>query len=136
VAYTAVSMTLLRPTPGIQLYKLCSKSQSDSGVDTPLCQHDTAVPGELEFERLWLPLKEISIKKNTKANCTTLWLEQSHNKCRGYLRIVFGHIGVIDTAEAKISDFIVKYFREFEVICKKALTCVSGAKEKLFDEKT
>jgi hypothetical protein len=30
---------------------------------TPLCQYDTAVPRDQEFERLWLPLKAISIKK-------------------------------------------------------------------------
>jgi hypothetical protein len=41
--------------------------------------------------------------------------------------IVFGTSGVIDTAEAKISDFKVEYFREFQAICKKALTRISGA---------
>jgi hypothetical protein len=30
---------------------------------TPLCQYDTAVPRDLEFEMLWLPLRGISIKK-------------------------------------------------------------------------
>jgi hypothetical protein len=41
----------------IQLYKLGSKSYFTSVVN------DTAGSGELEFERLWLPLKGISIKK-------------------------------------------------------------------------
>jgi hypothetical protein len=36
----------------------------------------------------------------------------------------------------QISDFKVEYLREFQAICKKALTRVSGAKEKLFGEKT
>jgi hypothetical protein len=45
----------------------------------------------------------------------------------GYLRIVFGLRGVIDTADAKIGYFKVEYLREFEDICKKALTRASGA---------
>jgi hypothetical protein len=45
--------------------------------------------------------------------------KKSLTKCRGYLRIIFGH----------------SYVGEFEAICKKALTHVSGAKGKLFDEK-
>jgi hypothetical protein len=36
---------------------------------------------------------------------------------------------------AKAVDFIVEYFREYEAICKKALTRVSGAQMELFDEK-
>jgi hypothetical protein len=32
---------------------------------TPLVRYDTAGAGDLEFERLWLPLKRISIKKIT-----------------------------------------------------------------------
>jgi hypothetical protein len=56
-------------------------------------------------------------------------------KYRGYLRIFFGHSGVIDTAEAKVGDFKVEYLREFHAICKKALTRGSGVLEKLFDEK-
>jgi hypothetical protein len=32
---------------------------------TPLVRYDTAGAGDLEFERLWLPLKGISIKKIT-----------------------------------------------------------------------
>jgi hypothetical protein len=43
------------------------------------------------------------------------------------IRIVFGLIGVIDTAEAKIGDSKSNIF-EFQPICKKAFnTCVSGA---------
>jgi hypothetical protein len=33
---------------------------------------DTAVPMDLEFERLWLPLKGILIKQITSGNCTIL----------------------------------------------------------------
>jgi hypothetical protein len=33
-------------------------------------------------------------------------------------------------------DFIVEYLRDYEAICKKALTRVSGAQMELFDEKT
>jgi hypothetical protein len=40
------------------------------------------------------------------------------------------------TAEAKIGDFNVEYLCEFQALCKKALTHVSGAYEKLFDKKT
>jgi hypothetical protein len=43
-------------------------------------------------------------------------------KYRGYLRICWGYSGVIDSAGAKIGDFIVEYLREFKAICKKALT--------------
>jgi hypothetical protein len=43
---------------------------------TLLCTFDTAVQGDLIFDRLWLPLKGISIKKKfiQKANCPTLHL--------------------------------------------------------------
>jgi hypothetical protein len=34
---------------------------------------------------------------------------------------------VNDTAEAKIGDLKVEFLREFQAICKKALTGVSGA---------
>jgi hypothetical protein len=40
----------------------------------------------------------------------------------GYLRVIFG------TAGAKIGDFKVEYLREFDAICKKALTRESGAR--------
>jgi hypothetical protein len=33
-------------------------------------------------------------------------------------------------------DYLVEYLREYEAICKKALTRVSGAQLELFDEKT
>jgi hypothetical protein len=49
--------------------------------------------------------------------------------------MVCGTSSVIDTASAKIGDFKVEYLREFEAICKKALTCESGAQVGLFDEK-
>jgi hypothetical protein len=51
----------------------------------------------------------------------------------GYLRIIFVSSGVIDTAAAKIGDFIVEHLREFEALCKKALTRSSGAQLGLFD---
>jgi hypothetical protein len=44
--------------------------------------------------------------------------------------------GVIATADHKKIDFIVKYLREYEFICKKALTRGSRAQMELFDEKT
>jgi hypothetical protein len=53
----------------------------------------------------------------------------------GYLRIVFGTNGVIDTAGAKMGDLKVEHLREFEAICKKALTRESRAQVGLFDEK-
>jgi hypothetical protein len=53
----------------------------------------------------------------------------------GYLRIIFSLSCVIDTTEAKIGDFIVKYLHEFEDKCKKALTRESGAQVGLFYEK-
>jgi hypothetical protein len=43
--------------------------------------------------------------------------------------------GIIDTADQKKIDFIVKYLREYEAICKKALTHGSRAQMELFDEK-
>jgi hypothetical protein len=58
---------------------------------------------------------------------------QSHTKIqyRGYLGIVFGTSGLIDTIGTKIGDFKVEYLRKFEAICKK----VSGAQVGLIDEK-
>jgi hypothetical protein len=50
----------------------------------------------------------------------------------GYLSIAFCTSDVI----AEIGDFKVEYLREFEAICKKALTRESGAQVGLFDEKT
>jgi hypothetical protein len=43
--------------------------------------------------------------------------------------------GVIHTADHKKIDFIVEYLREYEAICKKALTRGSVAQMELFDEK-
>jgi hypothetical protein len=42
---------------------------------------------------------------------------------------------VIDTADHKKIDFIVEYLREYEAICKKALTPGSRTQMELFDEK-
>jgi hypothetical protein len=49
--------------------------------------------------------------------------------------IIFGSSGVNDSAGAKIGDFLVEYLGEFEAICKKASTRLSGAQVGLFDEK-
>jgi hypothetical protein len=43
--------------------------------------------------------------------------------------------GVIDTADHKKFEFIVEYLREYEAICKKALTRGSRVQIELFDEK-
>jgi hypothetical protein len=43
--------------------------------------------------------------------------------------------GVIDTADHKKINFIVEYLREYDAICKKALTRGSRAQMELFDEK-
>jgi hypothetical protein len=43
--------------------------------------------------------------------------------------------GVMDTAKNKKINFIVEYLREYEDICKKALTRGSRAQKELFDEK-
>jgi hypothetical protein len=43
--------------------------------------------------------------------------------------------GVIDTDDHKKIDFIVEYLREYEAMCKKALTRGSRAQMELFDEK-
>jgi hypothetical protein len=37
-------------------------------------KYDTTVSLDLIFERLWLPLKGISVDKHTKANCSTQYL--------------------------------------------------------------
>jgi hypothetical protein len=86
-------MTPLWPTQQIQLRKLCSKAQTYSGV-----------PGDLEFERLWLHLKGISIKKLHRQ----IVLPNSYNNHTQNIRVV-----------AQIGDFIVEYLRKFEAICKK-----------------
>jgi hypothetical protein len=73
-AASAVSMTPLVTPQRIQLCKLSSKLHRTSGViDTAsaasavslslLVRYDTAGAGDLEFERLWLSLKGISIEK-------------------------------------------------------------------------
>jgi hypothetical protein len=63
----AVSMTQLVPPQRIQLCKLGSKSYRTSGVI------DTPGAGDLELERLWLPLKELHwqiVLPNSYKNCT------------------------------------------------------------------
>jgi hypothetical protein len=85
----------------------------------------SGVPGDLEFERLWMPLKGISINKNYIGKLCYPIAIKSYTKYRGYQRIVLGHSGIIDTAVAKIGDFIVEYLRKFAAICKKTLTLVS-----------
>jgi hypothetical protein len=58
---------------------------------------------------------------------------QLYNLCKKKLS------GVIDNAErqwTKKVDFKIEYLREYEVICKKALTRVSGAQMELFDKKS
>jgi hypothetical protein len=82
---------------------------------------------DLIFERLWLPLKGISIEKTYIGilSCT-IPITFTH-KIWGLARDRFCHSGVIDTAVTKVGDFIVDFCREFGNIFKKALTCVSGA---------
>jgi hypothetical protein len=55
------------------------------------------------------------------------------SKCYGSATLVGS---VIDTADHKKIDFIVEYLREYEAICKKALTHGPRAQIELFYEKT
>jgi hypothetical protein len=87
---------------------------------TPLVRYDTAGAGDLEFERLWLPLKGISIEKIYIGKLYYPIYITITQKYRGYLRIIFGSSGVIDTAFAKIGDLIVKNI----IIRKLGLQCV------------
>jgi hypothetical protein len=89
---------------------------------------DTAGAEDLEFERLWLTLKGISIKKSYIGKFYYPLAITITQKYRGYLKIVFG-------TGAKIGNLQAEYLQEFEAICKKALTCESGALVGLFDEK-
>jgi hypothetical protein len=50
---------------------------------TPLRRYDTPEASDLVFERLWPPLKEISITKITKANFTT---QQPYKKIYGLFK--------------------------------------------------
>jgi hypothetical protein len=61
-------------------------------------------PRTYKFERLWLPLKGISIKKQIYYPISITIT----SKYSGYLRIVFGDSDVIDTAGAKIGNFMVE----------------------------
>jgi hypothetical protein len=77
---------------------------------------------DLIFERLWLPLKGISIKKTYIGKFPALEPITFTQKIRGLTRDCFCH-----TAVTKIADFIGDFLCEFEAIFKKALTRVSGA---------
>jgi hypothetical protein len=99
---------------------------------TLLVRYDTAGAGDLEVGRLWLPLKGISIKKYIGKLYYPIAIKITQ-KYRGYLRIIFGTSGVIDTAGAKIGDFKFEYLCKYKAICKKALTRESGVR--LFNEK-
>jgi hypothetical protein len=91
--------------------------------------NDTAGQGTSKFSVLWLLLKEIPIKKSYIGKLYYIISTTFPQKYRGYLRITFVVSGVNDTKKV---DFIVKYLRKNEAICKKALT---GAQMELFDEK-
>jgi hypothetical protein len=78
---------------------------------------DTAVPGDLLFDRLRLTLREY-LSKTYKGKL-------SYTTC-GYNSYGFGYSSVIDTAVTKIGDLLVDFLRAFEAMCKKALTLVPG----------
>jgi hypothetical protein len=50
---------------GLEFAKIFDKVGAPAVTMTPLKQYATAGAGDLEFERLWLPLKGILIKKVT-----------------------------------------------------------------------
>jgi hypothetical protein len=103
-----VSLILLEPPQRIQLCKLGLKSYCISGgIDTA---------GSIWNRCFWGP----RVREALAA------LKGNINKKKLHRQI--GSSSVIDTAGAKIGDFKVEYLREFEVICKMALTSESGAK--------
>jgi hypothetical protein len=116
-------MTPLRPPQRIQLCKLGSKSHGLSGVN---------VTAQAIWHRSgrWPRIQEAlaafkgNIYKKLHRQIVLPSSYNNHKKYMGYLRIVFGLGGVIDTAKAKIGDFKVEYLREFQAICKKTLTCI------------
>jgi hypothetical protein len=54
----------------------------------------------------------------------------------GYIRIIFGSSSVIDTAGAKIDDFVVEYLRKFASICKMAFPVNQGPRWDCFMKKS
>jgi hypothetical protein len=71
-------------------------------------RYETTALVDLIFERLWLSLKRISVKKTyLEKFCYTTSITFTH-KIWGLTRIIFGESGVIETAEREIGDFIVE----------------------------
>jgi hypothetical protein len=75
---------------------------------------------DIIFARLWLPY--IGKLSSLSLNFHTQKWELTRDQ-------------VNDTAVTRIGDYLVDFLGEYEVIFKKALTCVSVAQGKLFDEK-
>jgi hypothetical protein len=89
----------------------CDNAVTCSAVSmTPLCKYDTAVTLDLIFERLWLPVKGISIKKTYLGKLPyTISLNFTH-KYENLLRSVFCYSVIIDTAVTKITISKSIYF--------------------------
>jgi hypothetical protein len=113
-------MTPLRPPQWILLCKLGSKSRGLS------CVNDTAEAVDLEFKRLWPPLKGIKSIKNYIGKLYYPISITITQNCRGYLRIVFGLSGVIDTAQAKIGDFKSNIFTNSKPYAKRLKSVYQG----------
>jgi hypothetical protein len=75
---------------------------------------DTPVTLDLIFERLWVPLKGTSIKKNIAKQIVLFFIYNFHTKIWGLTKDRFCHSGVIDTAVTKIVNFIVDFLNEFK----------------------
>jgi hypothetical protein len=86
---------------------------------TPLVRYDTAGAEDLEFARLWLPLKGISVKKNYIGKLYYPICSYNNKEYRGYLRIIFGSSGVIDNAGAKIAILESNIFANSKLYAKR-----------------
>jgi hypothetical protein len=82
---------------------------------------DTANQGTSKFSVLWLLLKGIPIEISYIGKL--------------YYTLSTTFIQKITPLTTKKVDFIAANLREYEAICKKALTCESGDQMELFDEK-
>jgi hypothetical protein len=101
---------------------------------TPLTKIDTADQGTSKFSVLWLLLNGIPIEKSYIGKLYYTTYIHTKNMGVNYGSLLWSAVSLTPLTTKKV-EFIVEYLRKYKAICKKALTCVSGAQLELFDEK-
>jgi hypothetical protein len=96
--------------------------------------NDTADQGTSKFSMLWLLSKRIFLSKNRTRQIVLYYIYNIHTKNMGVNKgsLLWSALSLTPLTTKK-ADFIDEYLREYEAICNKALTLVSGAQMELFN---